>query len=274
MGTRFKDKVAVITGASAGIGAAAARQFVAEGAKVVLAARGAAELNKLEKELGGQAKAVATDVSDPDACENLLNQADAAFGRIDILVNNAGFNSRGDVEEKSVEDLQRVIEVNLKAPMTLSRLVLPYLRKAGGGAIVNVASIAGQIPVPDEAAYSASKAGLRAFTYAMAEELRGSGITVSAVSPGPVETGFIMEELDSVPDIVFAQPMSTADEIAELILDCAADGKVERTKPRFTGFLATTGYLFPSVMRSIRPLMEPKGRKAKAKYREKLKRSS
>jgi short-subunit dehydrogenase len=267
---RFQDKTVIITGASAGIGAEAARRFVDEGARVVLVARGAEALDRITTELKdrGEVLPVSMDVTDPAACKALFERAAAAFGAIHVLVNNAGFNRRGAVEEYEAEDLARVVDVNLRAPVMLSRLVLPHLRLAGGGAIVNVASIAGKIPLPDEAVYSATKFGLRAFSRAMADELAGTGITVSLVSPGPVETGFILSELDSVPDVVMSQPMSTAAEIADLILACAADGKVERVAPRVSGYLATLGYLFPIMRRVLMPVMERRGRQVKERYRQ------
>ena len=271
MAGRFEGKVAVLTGASSGIGAAAARLFAAEGAAVVLAARGAGALEKLAGEIaagGGRALGVPTDVGDSKAAARLLERAAEVFGGIDILVNNAGANKRGPIEQHSADELAAVVQVNLVAPIVLTRLALPYLRKRGRGAIVNVASIAGRIPVGREAVYSATKFGLRAFTFSLVEELEGSGITVSAVSPGPVETGFILEDLDHVPDIVFAQPMSSAEDIARMILDCAADGTLERVRPKISGLMATAGYLFPALGKIMLPLMEPRGRKAKEAFRK------
>ena len=147
------------------------------------------------------------------------------------------------------------------------RLAIPYLRKAGGGAIVNVASIAGMIPVPHEVVYSASKFGLRAASFALAEELRGSGVTVSVVSPGPIETDFILSDLDGVPDHIFSQPMSTADDVAKLIFDAAATGAVELTIPRVTALTATVGYHIPILTRALRPILDWQGARAKARYR-------
>lgn len=273
MALRFAGKIAIVTGASTGIGAAAARMFANEGAAVALTARSVAALERLADEIavaGGRALAVPTDVGHVKAAERLVAHVAETLGGIDILVNNAGTNKRGPIERYSADELAGVVQVNLTAPIVLTRLVLPYMRARGGGAVVNVASIAGRIPVGMEAVYSATKFGLRAFTFALTEELEGAGITVSAVSPGPVDTGFIMENLDDVPDIVFAQPMSTAEDIAKLILDCAADGTAERVIPQVTGYLATAGYLFPGFRKLMTPLMERRGKQVKETYRKRL----
>ncbi|MGD8317947.1 MAG: SDR family oxidoreductase [Myxococcales bacterium] len=267
--TRFDGKTVVITGASAGIGASCARKFAAHGANVVLAARSAEPLRRLAEELGTDvAHAVPTDVSNVAACERLLEEAKSRFGGIDVLVNNAGYNSRGPVERVPVEEMIQVLEVNLRAPLVLTKLVLPTMRAQGAGTIVNVASLAGRFPLDGEATYSATKFGLRVFSFALAEELRDTNIRVAVVSPGPVDTGFITEGdvIDNVPAIVFSQPMSTADEIADLIVASAADGARERTKPVSSGVLATIGYLLPAIRRVVLPLLEKKGEKEKQKF--------
>ena len=239
---------------------------------MALAARGAGPLTELATELerdGARVLSVPTDVAHPQAAQRLLAHVAERFGGIDVLVNNAGMNKRGPIERYAPEELAAVVQVNLTAPIVLTRLVLPYLRTRGRGAVVNVASIAGRVPVGHEAVYSATKFGLRAFTFAMQEELHGSGITISAVSPGPVETGFIMENLADVPDVVFAQPMSSAEDVAKLILDCAADGTPERVIPQVTGYLATAAYLFPALRDVMLPMMEKRGKQAKEEYRKK-----
>ncbi len=269
MNKRFVNRTAIITGASTGIGEATARRFAAEGARVVLAARRADALETIADSIGSeQAMAVPTDVTDLDALMALLERAQQDFGRIDILVNNAGYYGRGRVEENDVDDLLRTVDINLRAAMALCRLVLPYLRRAGGGAIVNVASLAGRVPMAGAAAYSATKFGLRAFSFALAEELEGSGITVSAVSPGPVDTDFFSGGLDGIADMMLLPAMRSADQIAGLILACAYDGKRERVIPWYAGWAANAGYLLPRAKRLSTPLLDRIGRYHKKKYLE------
>ena len=272
MAQRFSDKVVIITGASRpeGIGASAAQRFADEGATVALTARGAAGLDAVAariRDRGGKARAFPADLSDPAACEAMFRAVDDAFGGLDVLVNNAGTNTRGPVEHQDPAALAHLIQVNLVAPIILTRLAIPRLRARGGGSIVQIASIAGQIPLDGEATYSASKHGLRAFSFALREELAGSPIHVAVVSPGPVDTGFLLDELDDVPDIVFANPMSTADEVAALIVESALDGRRERTIPARTGRLARLGAMVPSLRRALTPTMERRGKAAKEAFR-------
>jgi len=267
-GRAFNDRTVIVTGASAGIGAACARRFAEEGANVVIVARGKTELERFARELGrlGPVATVAGDVADPGVQDAIVARAVEAFGAVHVLVNNAGFNPRGAFESATADALGHAVDVNLRAPMTLTRRVLPHMRRAGAGAIVNVASLAGRVPLELEVAYSATKFGLRTFTMALADELRGTGITVSAVSPGPVETEFILGDLDHVPDIVLSQPMCTPDHVAELVIACALDGRVERATPRMSGALATLGYVAPQVRRVLRPLFQEIGRRNKRRY--------
>jgi NAD(P)-dependent dehydrogenase (short-subunit alcohol dehydrogenase family) len=265
-------KRCLVTGGSRGLGLEFCLAFARNGARVAFTYSkdddAAAEARAKIAAAGAEPLVFKGSVADGAHARKTVDDLAARWGGIDVLVNNAGANKRGAIEKYSADELAGVVQVNLVAPIMLTRLVLPYLRKRGRGAVVNVASIAGRIPVGHEAVYSATKFGLRAFTFALVEELEGSNITVSAVSPGPVDTGFIMENLDEVPNLVFAQPMSTAEDIAKAILDCAADGTLERTIPQLTGYLATAGYLLPALRKLMFPLMERQGAAAKEVYRK------
>lgn len=268
----FTGKTVIITGGSEGVGAATARRFAAAGANLVLVARGKRKLELIAEELRPQARVavMAMDVADADACTNLCKKAAYEYGDIHILVNNAGYHLRGPVERMPPDELGRMIDVNLRAPIVLSRIALPYLRKAGTGAIVNVASLAGRTPVMGAAVYSASKFGLRAFTFALGEELADSGIKLAVVSPGPIDTGFIMANLDEVADITFSQPLSTAEEVAEVIMNLAVNTRRERSMPPISGLLTTASYLFPGLGKLLRPLLLRKGRRVKQQLKAKL----
>lgn len=268
----FSNKTIIITGGSEGVGAATARLFAKHGANLVLVARGKRNLERVAEELRGLARVeiVAMDVSDMDACANLFRKAEFEFGGIHVLVNNAGYHERGLVEQVPAKDLAAMIDVNLKAPIILSRLAIKHMKEAGGGAIINVASLAGRTPVPGAATYSSTKFGLRAFTFALGEELRGSNIKLAAVSPGPIDTGFIMTDIDSVADITFSQPMSTAEEVAEEILKLVSNNKRERSMPPASGFLTILSYLFPWLFRWLRPLLIRRGRYVKRKLKAKM----
>ena len=269
MGHFFEGKTIIITGASAGVGAACARAFARHKANLVLCARGQAGLDKISEELSSQCSllTVAMDVSDTDQCLALLTKAEDEFGRVDVLINNAGMHHRGDLEKVKPIDVGSMVDINLRAPLILSCAAIPFIKKSDGGAIVMVGSLAGMAPLQGAATYSATKAGLRAFAYALADELKDSEINVGVVSPGPIDTGFIMSEIDVVEDIVFSQPMSSADGVADAVLSIARGDKVEIAMPAASGRLVLLSYLFPALRRFMRPSLYAKGRKNKDKYR-------
>jgi len=267
----FKDKTVIVTGGSEGVGAAAARLFAEAGANLMLVARNRKNLEAIAAELRDKARVSVfpMDVSDADSCVDLVKKALFEFGRIDVLVNNAGFHARGDVESVTADELARTIDVNLRAPIVLTRLVLPHIREAGGGAIINVASLAGRTPVPGSAAYSASKFGLRAFAFSLAEEIRDSGIKLAVVSPGPIATQFILDDIDKTSDLTFSQPMSSAEEVAQVILDLCGNNQREQAIPAMSGLLTTISYLMPWLGRALRPALERKGNRVKKELKAK-----
>jgi len=271
----FNNKTVIITGGSEGVGAATARLFAEAGANLMLVARNKKNLDLIAKELRAKTEVAvfAMDVSDAEACVDVFKKASFEFGRVDILVNNAGYHKRGLVEDVEDDDLGKIIDVNLKAPIMLSRIALPYLREAGEGAIINVGSLAGRAPIPGSAAYGASKAGLRSFTYALATELAGSNIKVAVISPGPIDTGFIMADLDATSDLTMSQPISTAEEVAQAVLDLCGNNIRELSMPRLSGVLTTMMYLFPGLSPMVKPMLERKGARVKARLKAERKRA-
>lgn len=265
----FNNKTVIITGGSEGVGAAAARKFADAGANLMLVARSKKNLEIIAEELRSKTRVeiFAMDVSDADACVDVFKKAAFEFGGVDVLINNAGYHSRGAVEEVDADELGRMIDVNLKAPIILSRIALSYLRTADSGAIINVGSLAGRTPVPGSVCYAASKAGLRSFTYGLGVELAGSNIKVAVVSPGPIDTGFIMADIDATSDLTFSQPISTADEVAQAILDLCGNSTRELSMPGISGWLTTIMYLFPGLGRFIRPILEKKGARTRARIK-------
>ena len=231
------------------------------GAKIVLAARSADKIAALAERLGGVA--VATDVTRAEDLTRLVDRTIECFGRIDVLVNNAGANVRGDYAEITLDGVETVLQTNLLGPMRLTHIALPHL-KASRGVVINVASIAGHIALPGEAAYCTSKWGLRGFTFAMREELAAEGVALCAVSPGPISTPFILDDLANTPDLVFSQPFLTADQVAAAVVACALDRRRERALPASTLFLARLVQAMPWLQAILRPRLEAKGAKVKA----------
>lgn len=269
MNATLKNKNVIITGASSGIGEEAARLFAKSGANIVIGARSMNKLRSIQRELkycGASIVPVQTDVTRLKDCRNLVRTTVNELGSIDILINNAGFTSQGNVCDIDINDLDRTIDVNFRGTVRLTKLCLPHIINSSHGRIINISSILGIIPIPTEAVYSATKFAVRAFSYALAEELDGTDVKVCIVSPGPVDTPFIMENPEKLHDLVFSTPVSSPSEIAEMILLSALDGKMERIKPMHAGILAKIGYLFPGMKKLIKPIMEKEGRKRKEKY--------
>ncbi|AFM20126.1 dehydrogenase of unknown specificity, short-chain alcohol dehydrogenase like protein (plasmid) [Mycolicibacterium chubuense NBB4] len=188
---RLQGRVAMITGAGSGIGRASAELFAAEGAAVAvvdLRADAAQETADKITASGGRALALAADVTSAQQVEAAVGQAVAEFGSLDLLYNNAGIDSRGSVAEATEEDWDRCFAVNVKGTFLCSKAVVPHLRDAGGGAIVNQGSVAGLVAVPNFAAYCAAKGAVASLTRSMAVDLAPQRIRVNAICPGTVFT--------------------------------------------------------------------------------------
>jgi NAD(P)-dependent dehydrogenase (short-subunit alcohol dehydrogenase family) len=188
---QLQDKVAIVTGASSGIGQAIAKAYAAEGARVVLAARSADKVEALAAELRGlgqRALAVATDISAEDQVVKLFARTAEEFGRLDILVNNAGTNAVAPTDELSLADWNRVIGTNLTGAFLCTRQALKVMKPQRSGRIINIGSISARVPRVNQAAYATSKFALEGLTRSTALDAREFGIAISILHPGNTET--------------------------------------------------------------------------------------
>jgi len=220
---KLDGRVALVTGASRGIGRAIARAYVREGARVVVTGRDMTSLNELAGELGDAIHAVPGDLAAPETPDALVAATLARFGTLDLLVNNAGaIHPARDLSDFTPEDWRTVIEVNLVAPAMLARAAIPPMRAAGRGHIINVSSIGGRKGGRGRSAYRASKAALINLTESLAAELAQANIQVNCICPGTVDTeGYraLMASRGRQPAAKAMRP----EEIAEVALFLASD---------------------------------------------------
>ena len=193
---RLENKVALISGGARGMGAAEARMFAREGAKVVIGDVLDAEGTRVAAEIaesGGDALFVHLDVTHEEDWRSAIGAATSSFSKLDILVNNAGIWRRGRVEDTTVEDWDMILDVNAKGVFLGTKLAIPEMRKAGGGSIINISSTAGLVGDPRSSAYTASKGAVRLFTKATAVQYAQDGIRANSIHPGPIDTPMIQQ---------------------------------------------------------------------------------
>jgi NAD(P)-dependent dehydrogenase (short-subunit alcohol dehydrogenase family) len=220
----FDAKVAIVTGASSGIGRATAERLAERGARVVVAARSRETLRAMAAPFGERMRAVAGDVSDLAVVERLFADAESHFGAVEILVNNAGAIDVAPLTEMTLEQWEETFAVNVRAVFLACRRALPSMFERHHGAIVNVASISGIVgpeKFPGFTAYCASKAAVISLTEALAVEVKDRGVRVNCVSPGSVDTPMWAQVSGGAPAAM------SADEVAETILFLAS----ERSRP-------------------------------------------
>ena len=240
----LEGKVALITGASKGIGEAIARYYAACGAKVVINSRKQEELDKVAagiKAEGGICSGIAANAGDIAACKILVDQVAALHGGIDILVNNAASNPVfGPVVQCEEWAFDKIMNINVKAPFELGKLIYPILKQRGGGSVINISSIAGLTPDSGLGMYSVSKAALNMLTKVMAKEWGADNIRVNAICPGLIKTKFseaLWQNEKWLSHFVKQLPiarMGTVEEIAGLALFLASDASAYCTGTIFT----------------------------------------
>ncbi|MGB8130468.1 MAG: glucose 1-dehydrogenase [Candidatus Angelobacter sp.] len=188
---RLAGKVAIITGGGSGIGKAIATAFVREGAKVVIAGRDSKKLDRAAVEIGADCLAVSADISNAGSVEKLVSATLDRFKQINVLVNNAAVLLPGTAESLSEEDFDQSLSINVRGLWLLSRAVLPHMRTARGGSIVNIGSVLSMVGARNRVAYAASKGAVMAMTKAMALDHAAENIRVNCIAPGIIETEMV-----------------------------------------------------------------------------------
>ncbi|GAB3722074.1 SDR family NAD(P)-dependent oxidoreductase [Nocardiopsis nanhaiensis] len=232
---QVEEKVAVVTGGASGIGAACARLLVGEGAYVILADVTPESGEQLAKELGDRARFVGLDVTDEEAWKRAVTETEQEFGNITTLVNGAGVVHRCRLDELSLDDYVRVINVNQVGVFLGMRAVLPSMRRGGGGSIVNISSVDGMVAHPEILSYVASKWAVRGMTKSVAQELGPEGIRVNSVHPGPIDTPMIAGKEGPAAMVrgVPLQRMGDPDEVAAMVSFLASDAASYCTASEF-----------------------------------------
>ena len=227
----FSGKVALVTGAGSGIGEATALLYASHGAKVIVSdingEHGKAVVEKIRK-AGGDAHFVACDVSQPDQCEKLVSETLQHYGRLDYACNNAGIGGESAaVADMSVEGFNKVIAINLSSVFYCMKYQLPAMLKNGGGAIVNMASILGQVGFAHAAGYVAAKHGVVGLTQNAAAEYSAQGVRVNAVGPGFIDTPLLSQMDKATKDMLISKHpigrLGKAEEVAELVIWLSSD---------------------------------------------------
>jgi uncharacterized protein len=250
---RLEGKVAVITGASMGIGEAMAKLFVDEGALVVLSSRDEKRIEEARARIGRPEKTLGIfcDVRNREDLDRLLGLTLHNFGRVDIWVNNAGFGLRDTIVDMPMRDCRNMFETNLFGAIEGMQVVSPVMVKQGSGTIINISSVAGHIPVPGMGAYCATKFALNAISKTARMELESTGVKVMTVCPGYVETNFSRNVVRGSQAKKFdpgARKGATAEEVAHAALNGYLTGKREVVVPWFYSVAIKFYQLIPGVV--------------------------
>ncbi|TCZ75794.1 SDR family oxidoreductase [Paenibacillus albiflavus] len=242
----LRNKIVVITGGTSGIGAEMARQFVKEGAIPVITGRSLERLQVMAEEFGDSIGIYAFDVRDEASTQQALEQIEQKYETIDILINNAGFGVFETFVDTPVDRFMDMMDVNYMGIVRCTKQVLPGMLKRGQGHIVNIASIAGKMGTAKSTGYSASKHAVLGLTNSLRQELTGTGVKVTAINPGPIDTPFF-HTADPTGNYVknVKSFMLKPDKVAQVVIKAIKRGSAERNIPNLFAVGVIMSQLFP-----------------------------
>lgn len=268
----LKGKVIVVAGATGGIGSATCRLLAAQGATIVAVGRNRSQLKSLLVDLleyGNRSMIVEADLCSEEAWSRLVEVVQKNHHRADALINCVGMLIPSAFESLTAEEIDLVVKTNLLSTLFGSRAFIPLMKHQKRGHIINIGSLGGVVPMPYESLYAATKFAVRGFTLSLHQELHGSGIDVSLISPGSVQTEMLnIESTDENSTISFVNDPLAPDVIAEAVLDVIVEPRRETIIPRSSGMFAILLNVFPNLFGALHPFFDFIGRKKLRNYRQ------
>jgi len=269
--TDLKNKVAVITGASGGIGQEIAKLFDKEHIKLALADIDLNSLNDVKKELKQDALIIKCDITDVDQVRILYSKTLEKYKKIDFLINTVGIIEPGLFEDLSYEDIEKQVNVNLIGTIHCTKEIIPIMKKAGYGHIVTISSLAGIVPETYSSIYTATKFALRGLNWTIYLELKDHNINISTVFPDSVDTPMLeFEAKHGGSPLTFLHDPVPPEEVAESVLKAILKEKVEICVPSTEGILSKIIMCLPSQVKRLWPKYEEKGEKKREEYLQRL----
>jgi short-subunit dehydrogenase len=248
----FYNKIIVITGASSGIGAWMAQELSRLGAIVILIARSEQKLQQTAALMQGKHEWMVTDITSTEQVFEAARQIILTYGKIDILINNAGFGVFENFSEANLETMEQMMDVNYMGTVRFTKAVMPYMLEAKSGHIVNIASLAGKIGTAKSSGYCASKHAVLGFTNSLRQELKGSGIVITAVNPGPIDTPFfdLADPTGNYSSKMKAYMLSP-EQVGQAVIRAIIKRKMEINLPVLFGWAAKFIVVFPWISNKL-----------------------
>ncbi|KTB72831.1 MULTISPECIES: SDR family oxidoreductase [Pseudomonas] len=263
--------VVLITGAAGGIGQAICAQLIRRGMQLILADIDEKQLRMLAENLGEDAFPYVVDLTDQESLAGLMTYIESEFGRLDVLINNAAIAVVEAFDTRSVESISRELNINLVAPLILTRLAIPLLKRSSDARIISTVSLGGVFPTPESPIYCASKFGLRGAMLSIGLDLAEKGIKVGSILPTATDTQMLRKEaIEGGNALQFIAPPQSPDDVARQVLLMLDKPCLERTPKPSESLASSLAMLFPNLLPRTTRLLQKRGEKGMKKYIESL----